>query len=329
VALAPAASDGYIARGLYNFYVAHDLTAARAAYETALRLDPSSSEANRRLADAEAAVGQWAAALGHVRQAVTLDPRSAVAATRLTRVLLWLRHYPEARIEAERGLTLAPADLALTQYRAMTRLGEGDLEGARAGLRDIPPTLDRAALAAYVADFWDLYWSLDSADRVLVLTLPPSAFDDDRMVWGIARAQLYRLAGDTLHERRYGDSARAAVLAQLQGAPSDLQRHVFYGLALAYLGQRATAVREGERALALAEATGDGYVQIPYARHILAQIYAAVGDHPHALDQLDSLLSKPYFISPAWLKIDPTWAPLRSDPRFERMIAQPATSPVE
>jgi hypothetical protein len=125
------------------------------------------------------------------------------------------------------------------------------------------------------------------------------------------------------------DSARAAVLAQLQGAPSDLQRHVFYGLALAYLGQRATAVREGERALALAEATGDGYVQIPYARHILAQIYAAVGDHPHALDQLDSLLSKPYFISPAWLKIDPTWAPLRSDPRFERMIAQPATSPVE
>jgi hypothetical protein len=46
-----------------------------------------------------------------------------------------------------------------------------------------------------------------------------------------------------------------------------------------------------------------------------------VGDHPRALDQLDSLLAKPYVISPAWLQVDPTWAPLTGDPRFERLIA--------
>ncbi len=65
-------------------------------------------------------------------------------------------------------------------------LGEGDLSGAQA-LLDAPPTLDRGALVAYVANYNDLYWVSNDADRVLLLTLPPSAFDDDRGSWGIAR----------------------------------------------------------------------------------------------------------------------------------------------
>jgi eukaryotic-like serine/threonine-protein kinase len=328
IALAPTAPEGYIARGGYNFYITNDLAAARAAYETALRLAPSSSEANRGLVDAESAVGQWAAALGHTRQAVALDPRSAGAAESLSGLLLRLRRYPEARAEAERGLTLAPADLALTEIRALSWLGEGDLAGARAALREIPPTLDRATLAAYVATYLDLYWALDSADRALVLTLPPAAFDDDRGSWGIVRAQLYWLAADTGHARRFADSARVAFEAQLRATPDDYQRHLFRGLALAYLGQRAAAVREGERGLALAQAAGDVSIKILYTRHVLARIYVAVGDHPHALDQLDALLAKPYFVSPAWLTIDPTWTPLHGNPRFERLVAQPATPPI-
>jgi tetratricopeptide (TPR) repeat protein len=203
-------------------------------------------------------------------------------------------------------------------------LGMGDVAGARLGLREIPPTLDRSALAAYLATYWDLYWALDSTDRAVVLTLPPSAFDDDRGTWGQVRAELYWLAGDTAHARRYADSARVAFETQLRATPDASYQHLDRGLALAYLGPHAAAVGEGERGLALAQATGDEYFNIPYARHVLARLYVAVGDHAHALDQLDSLLAKPYFISPAWLRIDPTWAPLKSDPRFERLIAQPA-----
>jgi hypothetical protein len=123
------------------------------------------------------------------------------------------------------------------------------------------------------------------------------------------------MAGDTVQVRRFADSARAAFEAQLRATPGDDVLHRSRGLALAYLGQRAAAARDGERGLALAQATGDGYIYIPDARYELARIYLIVGDHPHALAQLDSLLAKPYYVSPAWLKIDPTWATLKGDPR--------------
>jgi eukaryotic-like serine/threonine-protein kinase len=330
VALAPTASEGYYARGVYNILVADDLAATRVAYETAARLAPSSSLALGALGTVDAAEGDWEAGLGHARQAAALDPRSPVAAARLTVVLLYLRRYAEARAEAERGLTIDPSDMALIVNRAASFLGEGDLAGARAALRDVPPTLDRATLAVYVARNHHSYWAshpfgaLDKPDRDLVLTLSPAAFDDDRGEWEFVRAELYWLAGDTVPARRNADSARITLETQLRATPGDNYRHLYLGLALAYLGQRAAAVREGERELALILASGDGY-RIPYARQVMAQIHLAVGDHPRALEQLDSLLAKPYLVSPAWLKADPIWAPLHGEPRFERLIAQPAT----
>jgi TolB-like protein len=328
IALAPAASDGYIARGLYDFNVSYDMAAARTAYEAALRLAPSSSEANRGLADADAAVGLWDLALQHSRQAVALDPRSSVAADRLTRIFLWLRRDPEARASAERGLAIAPGDLGLTEEHAMSFLAAGDLVSARSALRNLPPGSDRAPVAAFLANYFDMYWVLDSADRALVHTLPASAYDGDQGTWGLVRAQLYWLAGDTVRARRYADSGRIIYEVQLRVVPDDFQRRLFHGLALAYLGQRAAAITEGEHGLQQALATGDDYISIPYARHVLARVYLAAGDHARALEQLEVLLAKPYIITPAWLRIDPTWAPLRGDPRFERMIAPGTTAPV-
>jgi eukaryotic-like serine/threonine-protein kinase len=327
VALAPGSSEGYIARGYYNLYIANDLAAGRAAFETAVRLAPSSSEANGALSDAEASLGDWRGALAHSRQGVALDPRSAAAAQRASLVLLSLRRYPEARVEAERGLSVAPVDLDLTEERAMSLLGEGDLAGAQAGLRNVPPTLDRATLAAYIAQTYNLYWALESADRARVLTLSPLPFDGDRGEWGFVLAELYWMAGDTVHARRYADTALVVFNAQLRATPDVFQQHLFRALALVFLGQRAAGVREAERGFALARATRDEYFAIPYARHVLARLYVEVGDHARALDQLDTLLSRPYFISPAWLQIDPTWERLKGEPRFERLVARPVTSP--
>jgi tetratricopeptide (TPR) repeat protein len=323
VALAPMDPSGYIARSYYAMHVTNDRVTARAAYETALRLKPSSLEATEALTGAEAAAGDWSAALDHARRAVALDPRSPFAARDLAWVLLWLRRYPEARESIEHALALAPTDLDMLEQRAISRLGQGDLAGARGGLRDVPSTLDRASLVAYVSTYWDLYWVLDSADQDLALTLPPHAFDDDKAAWAIMRSQLYGLRNDTVRARQYADSARAVEEAPLTG-PDDFQRYLVRALALARLGQSRAAETLGERAQAMAIATGDNYGPMAYAHHVLARIYVATGNHAKALDQLDSLFAKPYFISAAWLRIDPAWAPLAEEPRFQRLVATAA-----
>ncbi len=57
-----------------------------------------------------------------------------------------------------------------------------------------------------------------------------------------------------------------------------------------------------------------------YLQHQLVRIYLLVGEPEKALDQLEPLLRMPYFLSPGWLRIDPTFAPLKGNPRFERLV---------
>ncbi len=57
----------------------------------------------------------------------------------------------------------------------------------------------------------------------------------------------------------------------------------------------------------------------PYYQHQLARIYVLVGEPEKALDQLEVLLKIPYELSPGWLRIDPNFASLRGNPRFDRL----------
>ena len=84
-------------------------------------------------------------------------------------------------------------------------------------------------------------------------------------------------------------------------------------------------MKEGERAVADWPTSRDGYIG-PYIQHQLARIYTVVGEQDKAVDQLEALLKTPYFLSPAWLRIDPNFAPLKGNPRFEKLVAPQATS---
>lgn len=260
------------------------------------------------------------AALGRLQQARRIDPRSLRVAVGLQNVLLWLRRYPEALAASEGALALAPGDLSNSQDKAMVYVAQGNLPAAQEVIRQVSPAVPAADLAAFFANYWDMYWVLDDSHQQLVLGLDSTAFDNDRAAWGTVMMELYELRGDHRRARAYADSARVASLHQLKDAPNDPQRHVVLGLQLAYLGRKAEAIAEGQRAMAMAPIDRDK-TNGPYYQQIMARIYLMTGEPDKAVDMLEPLLRMPYFLSAGWLRIDPTWAPLKDNPRFQRLTA--------
>jgi eukaryotic-like serine/threonine-protein kinase len=320
IALAPDRPESQLAMGSYYSQAHADNSRALAAYDAGLKVAPDNADLLTSAALAEQALGRWDVAAKHLARAWTVDPRSATTARRLAQNLLRLKRLPEAETAADRGLAVAPDNLDLIENKAMIHLARGDLPGARAAIQAAAAKVEPTALVAFIGNYWDLPWVLDDAQQQLLLRLGPAVYDGDRGTWGIVQASTWYLRGDKALTRVYADSARLGFEETLKATPDDGQRVVFLGLALAYLGRRAEAVKEGERAVELWPIARDGY-NGPYIQHQLARIYTVVGEQDKAVDQLEALLKTPYFLSPAWLRIDPNFESLRGNPRFQKLVA--------
>jgi TolB-like protein len=319
LALAPGLAEAHLALGDYYNFVRKDWTRALEEYDAGRKLAPNNADLLKGMALVARSQGRFEQSQALLRQAQTLDPRSIPTARRLAWILIYLRRYAEALEAAERGLALDPRAPDVHETKAMVFLAQGNLQRARAVLaaaqREVEPTI----LVAFVASYYDLFWALDDAHQQLILRLPPGPFNDDRLTWGLALAATYALRGNTTRARAYADSARLDAEARIRDAPNDGLLHVYLGLALAYLARKASAVREGERGGALLPIGKDAY-QGAYVQHQLVRIYLLVGELEKALDQLEPLLEMPYYLSPGWLRIDPTFAPLKGNPRFGRAV---------
>ncbi|HXS23245.1 MAG TPA: protein kinase [Gemmatimonadales bacterium] len=319
-ALAPGAAQTYLALGDYYSGIERNAPKALEQYNLGRKVAPNDGELLTGVALVERSQGNFEQSMASLRQALALDPRSVGTARRLAQSLLWLKRYPEAMAAADRALALDPQSADLNETKAMILLAQGDLPGARGVLGAAVAHTDATELVAYVANYWDLFWVLDDAQQQLLLRLTPGPFGDDASSWAICIAQTYALRKDTVRARAYADTARAAGEALLKEAPDDAAHRMAVGLAYAYMGRKAEAIREGERAVAQSPVSTNAYYGV-YFLHQLARIYALVGEPEKAIDQLEQVLKLPYYLSPAWLRIDPTLEHLRKNPRFQKLVA--------
>jgi eukaryotic-like serine/threonine-protein kinase len=317
-ALAPNAPETFAARQHYEGWVRLDWTRALDAAKAGLQRYPSRPDLVLAAGLAERSLGRYEAALERFTRAQELDPRSLGVVRRRGETLLYLRRWPEARRVLDQAHSIAPNDLGTIVLMAMTHLGVGDLGEARRVVASAPRALDRVALAVMLALYGDLYWMLDEQAQKSVLSQPVSAFNNYPVAVAMVRTQLYHLRGDSALTSVWADSAKQAIKEQLRAVPNDAQLHAFHGLVSAYLGRKAEAIEEGKRAIALLPITMDAF-NGPYLQHQLVRIYILTGEPEKALDHLEALLKIPYYLSPGWLRIDPTLNPLRGNPRFERL----------
>ena len=316
--LAPSHFQGYLAMGDYYASIPPDYPRALQEYESGLRIAPGNADLLSAAALAELSIGRWEEALQHLIRAATLDPRSVSVARRLAYTYLRLRRFPESVAASDRAIALAPDNVGLLSTKVMAHLGQGDLDRARESIASATGKYDPIVLASSFGVYYDLYWVLPPDLQELLLRLSPSAFDD-RATWAIVRAQELSFRGDAARARIYADSARLGFEERIRNTPDDAQSHTFRGLALAYLGRKAEAVAEGEKGAALLPITKDAYSG-PYLQHQLVRIYLLVGEPDKALDRLEPLLKVPYYLSPGWLRVDPNFDPLRSNPRFRKLV---------
>jgi tetratricopeptide (TPR) repeat protein len=115
----------------------------------------------------------------------------------------------------------------------------------------------------------------------------------------------------------------------VEEAPLSAERHANLGWLYAFAGRKNEAIREGRRAVELkpeSKDAFDGAIMNCY----LALIYTRVGENDLAIPLIERLLKTPgavdsvdYSVTVNDLKYRWEWDPLRHDPRFKKLIAQP------
>jgi tetratricopeptide (TPR) repeat protein len=318
--LAPTEPDTYQAWGDYYSYVnPTDYARSLEEYEHGLRITPDNVELLGSAALAAQALGRWDSVITRLTRAAERDPRSALTWRRLALMKTFRRDYAGADSAIDHGLLLSPSSPRMVLQKVIAALGRGNLPAAQSAVRTAATRIEATALLPYMATYQDLYWVLDDDQQRQVMKMGVGDFDGDPGNWGIVQAEISHLPGDPARTMAYADTALLAFEEQLRAAPDDAQRHAFVGLSLAYLGRKPDAVREGLRAVELAPVSRDAYIG-PYLQLQLVRIYLLVGEPDKALDGLEAILGLPYYVSRAWLRVDPTFDPLRSNLRFRKLV---------
>jgi len=322
VALAPGTPDVELARGYYAYWGHRDYPEALAHFGRAFEVRPNDADIIYAIAAVQRRQGKFETALAGFNRALELDPRGAERARAVAETNRILRRFPEAVRMFDRAIALAPDQAASYLQKAQAQvLASGAIPEAR---RTLETGVARNAREPDLLRY-GLVW-LDgmegrftaALDRLPTVTQEVTIGPLYTSCRSLSAADLHRLMGHAGTARVYSDSAVAALQAALVRTPDDAGLVAALGIAYAGAGRRDDAVRAGRRAVELLPYDKDAWVG-GYREVELARIYTMVGAGDSALARLDHVLSVPMDFTPALLRIDPVWATLRGDPRFQRL----------
>jgi tetratricopeptide (TPR) repeat protein len=141
-----------------------------------------------------------------------------------------------------------------------------------------------------------------------------------------------RLAGDTASAKLTAEQARNTLELLDRHQPDNLLRAVRaadLSRAYAAMGEKDAALEAAERAITVLPRAKDA-VNGPSVEENLALIQMTFGENSRAISTLSQMLQAPYGtwghgvtpITPALLKLDPMWDPLRADPAFQKLCEE-------
>ena len=321
-------TDTLLAQGYYDYWVLRDYPKAKDLFAQVRNRLPNSGEVPSALALVARRQGLWDESLNYSDQALTFDPRNPQLLADRAWTYAIIRRFDDALKTSDRLLKISPTDPDATAYRAAIFHAQGKLDEAQQLLSGLHPDFANDSVTVILIQ----HWLFNRDYSKLIETLQPALTDLGITATGRA---LYREAIG-FAQLRSGDKAAAnqtllqarsdlELLKQRDANNPELVAHL--GAVNAYLGEKETALRQAEKAVALLPASQDAVIG-PALEEDLARVEAEVGENDRAIARLQKLLKTPYSsvshtgpITPALLRLHPSWDPLRGDPRFEKLIA--------
>jgi serine/threonine-protein kinase len=268
--------------------------------------------------------GRWEEGKRDFARAVELDPRNINASNLLADTYVLLREFDEAVAVANRSIA-AGLDLPITKARRefIRFAATGDVEILERALAGAPPDLDvgggetpvRIMVALVRHDYADATRQLAASPREKFQEVDFSFYYP--RAW--YEAIIARAAGDQDKARDAFGRARQILERRLTVKPDDPRTIAVLAQIDAGLGRKEAAIAGGRRAAKLMPVSRDAYDGMLVLQS-LAQVYTWTGEPDQALDLLRQLLRMPGYITYGYLRVDPSWDPLRSDPRFNKFL---------
>ena len=332
--LQPNLAEGHFALGQCIYWMDQDYDRALEQFDIAARLSPSDGDIARLIAAIKRRQGKWKESLEEYEQVAKLDPQNPNTVRELIFTNTAMRRWPEAARWVEQLRAMAPASIVAKVQRGYVEFWwKGDTGLLKSLLNQVPPGVDPDGGVTSVR--WDIAM-LDrdyaAARRVIDASTAkelsytgeastPRAFFEGC----IALAQ-----GDIVVAQKYFQDAQPVFEDAVKEAPLSAIRHANLGWLYAFMGRKEDAIREGRRAVELKPESKDA-VDGVIVNCYLALIYARVGEKDLAFPLLQRLLKTPgavdsvdYSITISDLKHRWEWDPIRSDPRFQKLLEQPA-----